>query len=753
MSRIFDRMKRIIVTKILMLSTVIQLAVFIGIASAGDFNPLFFPNLEPPQKVSKTPFLGIYMGTVPDNDLSETVKRENAVYIDDVIPGTAADEAGIVAGDTIIAVDGEPLSDNKDEPGAQLKKAITGKNVGDKINLSIIRKGVEITINAKIGEHKKIPAKVKAHTEIDNYRKSMDETNSAVYRIMQASGRLDDFLNTLAQLKEQSLFTDSYKIAPDSPFRLSEINYLLQNPTNIIPVSREITGSILTHIDAGSYDLGSLIREASSRLDVEISLDKAEPPAVYRAESLNDVIIHINKIITLAESHRKMAFKELSGEEMKFLGEEALGISSNDEASPQIQERLFKIAAKIDYQMLFRSIAEASGIVSPQIIQILKKIEFKDLERHADIPLDMVSGDVINIIETPVGRIIIGGPGKTHYKGNVFMIIDFAGDDLFENNAGASTPENPFCIVIDLAGDDKYIAKGNLSQGTGFMGTGILSDIQGDDLYIGERGTQGLGIFGGGILIDTAGDDMFVADSHAEGAGMFGIGMLIDMNGNDTYKAHRASQGYSFVKGFGALVDLKGDDLYIAAGKYPDHRDPDHATQSLSQGFSIGTRPEKSQVGTSGGIGLLIDKEGNDKYAGDYFSQGSSYWHALGILHDMNGDDMYIAGRYAQGAGIHTSAGTLLDERGNDSYLVTYGVSQGIGHDSGIGVLADFDGNNTYKGGVLSQGAATCGGIGILYDKEGKDPSFTRDGAGVVRTEDESCEVQGFGILMKSKAE
>lgn len=741
-------MRRIIKTKVAIICTIIHLAVFIGTASAGDFNPLFFPNIGPPQKVSQTPFLGIRMGTVPDNDLSETVKKESAAYIDDVIPGTAADEAGIVAGDIIVAVDGEPLNDKKVEPRDQLKKAITGKNIGDNLSLSIIRKGKEMTINAKLGEYKKIPARVKTHPEIDNFQKSMDETNSALYRTMQASGRLDDFLNTMAQLKEQSLLVDSYKIAPDNPFRLSEINYLLQNPTNIIPVSREITGSILNHLDAGSYDLGSLIKEASARLDVEFSLNTAEPPAMDRAESLNDVIKHIIKVITLAESYRKMAFKELSGEEMKFLEEEALGFSSNDEASPQTQERLFKIAAKIDYQMLYRSIAEASGIVSPQIIQILKKIEFKDLERHADIPFDLVSGDVIDNIETQFGKIIIGGPGKTHYKGNVFMIIDFAGDDLYENNAGASTPGNPFRIVIDLAGDDKYIAKGNLSQGTGFMGTGILADIQGDDLYIGERGSQGVGIFGGGILLDTDGDDMFIADSHTEGAGLFGIGMLIDMNGNDTYKAHRSSQGYSFVKGFGVLVDLKGDDLYLAAGKYPDHRDPEHATQSLSQGFSIGIRPDKSPVGASGGIGLLIDKEGNDKYVGDYFSQGASYWYALGILHDMNGDDMYIAGRYAQGAGIHTSAGSLIDENGDDSYIVTYGVSQGVGHDSGIGVLADFYGNNTYKSGVLSQGAATCGGIGILYDKEGKDPSFTHNGSGDVRTEDESCTVQGFGILM-----
>ena len=129
------------------------------------------------------------------------------------------------------------------------------------------------------------------------------------------------------------------------------------------------------------------------------------------------------------------------------------------------------------------------------------------------------------MIETEFGRIIVGGPGRTHYKGNTFMIIDPGGDDIYENNAGASTPELHFSIVIDLAGDDKYITKANLSQGTGLMGTGILADIEGNDLYMGDKGSQGAGIFGGGILLDLDGDDRFIAESLAQGAGIFGAGL------------------------------------------------------------------------------------------------------------------------------------------------------------------------------------------------------------------------------------
>jgi hypothetical protein len=305
--------------------------------------------------------------------------------------------------------------------------------------------------------------------------------------------------------------------------------------------------------------------------------------------------------------------------------------------------------------------------------------------------------------------------------------------------------------VIDLAGDDKYIANGNLSQGAGFMGIGILADIQGDDLYISGNFSMGAGVFGGGILMDLDGDDVFIADSYTEGAGIFGIGLLLNTRGNDIYESRRASQGFASVKGFGALVDLRGEDTYIAGGKYPDHRDPDHSTKSLSQGFAIGIRPYESPVGASGGIGVLIDKEGNDKYIADYFSQGSSYWYALGILHDVKGDDTYFAGRYSQGAGIHISAGSLIDETGNDSYMITYGVSQGIGHDFGIGVLADFYGDDTYKGGVLSQGAATCGSLGVLYDEDGRDSFITSGKANDAGRGDDSCRARGFGIVMNGK--
>ena len=138
-------------------------------------------------------------------------------------------------------------------------------------------------------------------------------------------------------------------------------------------------------------------------------------------------------------------------------------------------------------------------------------------------------------------------------------------------------------------------------------------------------------------------------------------------------------------------------------------------------GFGLGSRPDETFIGASGGIGIIADQMGNDLYVGDYFAQGSSYWYALGILADESGHDKYISRRYSQGAGTHFSIGVLWDAKGDDQYLSTFGVAQGCGHDYSIGILLDNGGNDRYIGGVIAQGAGNDNGLGVLIDNGGQD--------------------------------
>ena len=98
---------------------VILLNVLSGCASP-QFNPLFFPDLQLPQTEAKRPFLGISMVAVPDTYLSDKVKKDASVFIKAVIPEAPAAEAGIIAGDIVIAADGKSFNEERIQPLRQL---------------------------------------------------------------------------------------------------------------------------------------------------------------------------------------------------------------------------------------------------------------------------------------------------------------------------------------------------------------------------------------------------------------------------------------------------------------------------------------------------------------------------------------------------------------------------------------------------------------------------------------------------------
>lgn len=123
--------------------------------------------------------------------------------------------------------------------------------------------------------------------------------------------------------------------------------------------------------------------------------------------------------------------------------------------------------------------------------------------------------------------------------------------------------------LLDLGGNDHYVA-GNFSQGGGyFLSLGILHDAFGDDRYDASRYNQGFGVHSAaGILLDDAGDDRYRCEVAANqgSAWDLGVGWLVDGAGDDRYEAHGLSQGGSSQNGFSVLLDLGGKDDYFARG-------------------------------------------------------------------------------------------------------------------------------------------------------------------------------------------
>jgi len=318
-----------------------------------------------------------------------------------------------------------------------------------------------------------------------------------------------------------------------------------------------------------------------------------------------------------------------------------------------------------------------------------------------------------NYIEfnTRFGKVCIGDSTAQKYTGDLFIVIDYGGDDTYEilkNGTGN------FTFILDYGGNDIYhMPKNRISPYA--AGVNLLIDFAGDDYYDAGSWSLGAGLFGAGILWDKKGNDRYFGDTFTMGAGCYGYGLLRDDDGDDSYSAALFCQGFGFTRGVGLLFDSKGNDHYFAGGKYKDIlRYEDHYL-SLSQGFGYGLRPYMS-----GGVGYLIDKAGNDTYESDIFGQGCSYWWSLGILADRQGNDKYLSFQYAQGSATHMTLGCLYDTGGNDFYLAK-GVSQGCGHDRAVGILYDSIGDDNYMAHDLSQGAGSANGIGLITDLQGTD--------------------------------
>jgi PPIC-type PPIASE domain len=346
-----------------------------------------------------------------------------------------------------------------------------------------------------------------------------------------------------------------------------------------------------------------------------------------------------------------------------------------------------------------------------------------------------VGGRVLAEIQSPNGKIVIGGTGDNTYEGDDFIaIIDLGGNDIYKGRvaSGIGLPgKSPVSFVLDLSGNDRYEGD-DFTQGFGFNGVGILWDLgAGNDYYKSRFCSQACGLLGYGELFDDGGDDQYFTDSGSQGAACFGYGHLIDAAGHDTYRGARYVQACALVGGVAVLTDGGGNDLYYAGGKYlhvPLHNDH---YQSLSQGFSIGNRNDANpSMGTGGGVALLLDQgNGNDNYIADIYGQGSSYWLSLGMQVDEGGNDNHILYQYGLGGGIHLSTGILVDLAGNDSYTDPWGVGLGGAHDYAVGWLIDRAGNDLYQGGGQGQGLNFS--FGCLLDVSGND-AHSCPGAGSI---------------------
>lgn len=354
--------------------------------------------------------------------------------------------------------------------------------------------------------------------------------------------------------------------------------------------------------------------------------------------------------------------------------------------------------------------------------------------------------------ETPLGNVSLDGTRQDSIinGSNWLLTIDTGGNDIYNANVGAtSSLENCASLSIDLGGMDFYLCQNEAypSFGAGILGCGILVDLgKEDDRYEGYNNSQGTGLMGIGILSDAGGNDTRKAVDFSQGAGFFGIGALTDLEGNDTNECFFGGQGYGSTMGMGICFDASGNDTYTSNDTdiiHPSAQNPNHNT-SMAQGCGNGRRADITDGHSmSGGVGLLVDTGGDDKYSCGVFGQGVGYWYGVGILTDTDGNDQYSGLWYVQGATAHFAVSVFRDEKGDDVYEAKQATSIGVGHDFSSSFHIDKGGDDTYncfrtekdeKGedkripGGLMLGCGNDTGMGFFFNIGGNDAYNGFDG-------------------------
>jgi hypothetical protein len=259
-----------------------------------------------------------------------------------------------------------------------------------------------------------------------------------------------------------------------------------------------------------------------------------------------------------------------------------------------------------------------------------------------DLYLDNAGGNLLDLLRGPAGSAAMdkaparGCVNPAHDLGDAqctpsaSLLLDLAGDDTY----GRKEPPVP---DADALCTDEPLVPRPLTGGAGFAGVGILLDAAGNDRYVGKEMAEGVGHFGGvGILRDEGGDDTYTAVRLSKGfATIQGVGILRERGGNDRYEYYmpraldpearfrmpgsggaltttglcdnqpRWEEGSAIVDGVGILLEDAGDDTY-RPGPLLAHNvgtiEPPRHTGSLGSG-------------DMGGFGLMLDRAGHDSYS------------------------------------------------------------------------------------------------------------------------------------------
>lgn len=498
------------------------------------------------------------------------------------------------------------------------------------------------------------------------------------------------------------------------PTRLNEIQKALTEPMSTIARKpSDLTGSVRQWLDVPI----KLIRENVADLPAP---DWTDPPASA---------LRLADMLERSQGQVENTFLKLDVEQTGTLLQtmrEMTDLVANEfyiTSHPEVQRliRALNASSSMDFECLFTAVdvlASLMGHSDPPAVDAARSVPLPD------VLVSAVKGDVLAIAHRGGDWVVYGGPGPNEYDLSVIaVVIDAAGDDVYRY----PVQERPSVqVVVDFAGNDQYVASESADgPGSAMLGVNLIVDHAGNDRYEGGARSCGVGIMGVGMIVDHSGADQYAGTRWSLGAAFYGLGAIMDLGGDsDVYTAHTFSQAIGGPRGIGLILDQNGRDLYRCNGPIPSGYGTAAVYAGISQGVGFGVRGYDT-----GGIGLLCDLGGDDRYEAGEFSQGGAYYWGLGVLYDRAGRDLYYGNRYGQAFAAHQALGVLADDGGDDTYWGMTAATQSGSWDICATLLIDRGGNDTYQADGLAQGGASMQAIAWLIDLDGTDRYCAPDGA------------------------
>ncbi len=718
-----------------------------------------------PAQEQPKPFLGVNHQIIDElPNVAGAPFAQGGIEITSVQDGTPASDAGLLPGDIIVSIDGYDLNIPSEKIGAKFAEILQIHIPGDELPLTVLR--MEIVNDLSVNHQSTDPSTYLLDPptfvyELPNNSSIIMKTTKRwiVKNIVVILGVRNEFQSgPLPDISETDL---GKLILPPAPLPYTDwqpwvdeviktwdleedFSDLLQR---LIKVESGNDGTRLPAIAAthrspyflelfGRHFTDEILDSKKSILNVfchpdltihltgNLQLADSIEPAFLPVEATEDeFLIWFESEMAPLIQQLEQVYAPLTEEERKFFMEHRFELTDafsdhiylhadRDRGRLARNLRLLEIGNKINLDSLFLS-ANSIG----QFILKSEKQVFVWMSLNPDI----------SFIPTRWGKIGFGTELRDRWDNPEFKFIyDPGGEDFYANGVGTAESFDELASwIVDRQGNDAYQSTSQGAQGSGLPGVGILIDQQGDDTYIGLRWAQGTGYLGVGVLMDDSGNDNYHGTQFIQGVGLFGLGVLVDQEGDDRYNGSKHAQGVGLTKGLGMLIDYAGNDNGYCTGLQPTNYGDPGIFDAWSQGCGMGFRGN-----ASGGIGIVLDLAGIDRWEAGNFSQGGGYYYGLGIFRSGGAEnDTYIASRYGQGFSAHQAAGLFIEEGGNDFYTTRQGVVSGLAWDECVTIFLDEGGNDYYNGGTgFSLGASAHNSFCIFIDKGGMDRYYYAPG-------------------------